>query len=89
MSSYIGPYAGLNFVGNAAIIAPTIAVEHNMKFLREAKLIAQSDLEDLIVEEIDLGYLQKARVDYPKRVRKENKKKLRIYLHLRTSRGTT
>ncbi len=65
MTSYLGPYAGLEFSGNAVVIAPTIAVEKKMKFLREARLLCQTEMEGFIIAELDLNYLQKARADYP------------------------
>jgi predicted amidohydrolase len=54
ISSYIGGYAGFDFVGNAAIIAPHLMGKSGLR----AELLKHTIEEGLIEENLDINYIR-------------------------------
>ena len=65
MSSFIGPFVGMEFIGNAAVIEPQAIIKKNMKFLHNAKTIIHSQEEGVFEAEIDLDHVRNLKEKFP------------------------
>lgn len=65
MSSFIGKYVGLDFVGNAAFITPYI-LEDEIEPVLKSKTLEHLTGDGLIENELDIEYIKKLKKDYLK-----------------------
>ncbi len=65
MSSFIGPYVGKTFLGNAAILEPIICIEKGMKMAEQTKILHHSTEEGIIQAELNIEYVRKIKKEYP------------------------
>jgi len=65
MSSFIGKYVGMNFVGNAAIIEPNFMITKNMRIALQPKVLKHLTKEGLIRAELKIDYIRKEKEKYP------------------------
>jgi predicted amidohydrolase len=64
MSSFIGKYVGMDFIGNAAIIEPSFTVNKGMRMANQSKVLKQLTEEGFILAELDLDYVKKIKENY-------------------------
>lgn len=64
MSSFIGKYVGMDFVGNAAIIEPVFTIRKGMKMPNETKVLQCVEEEGFIQAEVDIEYIRKIKKEY-------------------------
>jgi predicted amidohydrolase len=65
MSSFIGKYVGMNFVGNATIIEPVFTIRKGMKMPNQTRILQHTTEEGIIQAELDIEYIRKIKKDYP------------------------
>ncbi len=65
MSSFIGRYVGMNFVGNAAIIEPVFVLRKGMKMINQTKILQYITKEGFIQAELNIDYIRKIKKEYP------------------------
>ncbi|NVM56235.1 MAG: carbon-nitrogen hydrolase family protein [Candidatus Helarchaeota archaeon] len=65
MSSFIGIYVRMLFVGNAVILKPTITIRTGMKMTEQTKILQHTTKEGFIQAELDIEYIRKIKKDYP------------------------
>lgn len=65
MSSFIGHYVGMVFLGNAAVIEPSFAIRKGMKMANQTKLLDRIREEGSIQAELDINYIRAIKKEYP------------------------
>lgn len=65
MASYIGTFMGMRFTGNAAIIEPRFIVRKGVPMMNQPVAMHRLLDEGLVQAEIDLGYIRRAKTDFP------------------------
>lgn len=65
MSSFIGKYMGMDFIGNAAVIEPNFMRTRYMRMACQPKVLKHSSEEGIIEAELDIDYIRKIKEDYP------------------------
>jgi predicted amidohydrolase len=65
MSSFIGKYVGMDFVGNTAVIKPVFTIRKGMKMPNQTKVLGHTREEGFIQAELDIGYIRKIKKEYP------------------------
>jgi len=58
MSSFMGKYVGMDFVGNAVVIEPAPGIARGMGVSEETNVLQHSGGEGLIQAELDIGYIR-------------------------------
>jgi len=65
MSSFIGPYIGMIFFGNAAILEPNIVITKGTRMVNQTKILQHIKEEGVIQEKLDIEYIKKIKKEYP------------------------
>ena len=65
MSSFIGPYVGMTFIGNAAILESNIVITKGMRMANQTKVLQYTTGEGIIQGELDIDYIRKIKREYP------------------------
>jgi len=65
MASFIGHYVGMTFLGNAALLEPTIRLDKGMRMTKQTTILAHSVEQGFLQAELDIEYIHKIKKDYP------------------------
>jgi len=65
MSSFIGPYVGMTFIGNAAILESNFVITKGMRIVNQTKVLQYTTGEGIIQGELDIDYIRKIKREYP------------------------
>ena len=65
MSSFIGPYVGMTFIGNAAILESNIVITNGMRMANQTKVLQYTTGEGIIQGELDIDYIRTIKREYP------------------------
>ncbi|NHI92257.1 MAG: carbon-nitrogen hydrolase family protein [Candidatus Lokiarchaeota archaeon] len=65
MSSFIGQFVGMDFIGNAAIIEPQAIIKKGMRFQNQVKTLVHSQDEGFYETEIDIAHIRKLKGIFP------------------------
>jgi len=65
MSSFIGKYVGMNFLGNAAVIEPVFHITGNMRAAYQPKILRHLTQEGMIEADLDIDYIRKIKKEHP------------------------
>ncbi len=65
MASFIGPYVGMTFIGNAAILESNIVITKGMRMANQTKVLQHATEEGIIQQDLDIDSIRKIRREYP------------------------
>ncbi len=65
MSSFMGRYVGMDFVGNAAVIAPDYYLARGMKAVHQPRVVRHLTTEGVLEAEMNVEYIRTIKRAYP------------------------